>query len=124
MNCCDSLLDRTIWISFVALVCSTEQSEHDLLRQFARQKNRDMKCCGNSLDRTPGYDLLIQMVKRNRVCYDFHCFGDIIGSFVAIPEVILVISDVDLDNFLKFDKQLAKILSTNGFFEPPRLKQV
>ena len=40
--------------------------------------------------------------------------GNIVGSFLAISEVILVIPDVDLDNFLKFDKKFAKIILEMG----------
>ena len=41
--------------------------------------------------------------------------GEIIRSCLAISEVILVISDVVLDNFLKFGKTSAKIILKNGF---------
>ena len=45
----------------------------------------------------------------------FYGLGDIIRSFLVIPEVILVIPDVGLDNFLKFGKQFAKHILKNGF---------
>ena len=48
---------------------------------------------------------------------------DIIGSILAIPEVILVLPDVNLDNFLKFVKMSPKHILKNGFFELARLKQ-
>ena len=38
----------------------------------------------------------------------FHGLGDIIKSFLAISEVILVIPEVDLDNFLIVGKQTVK----------------
>ena len=38
-----------------------------------------------------------------------------IRSFWAISEVVLVISDVDLDSFSKFGKKFAKNILKNGF---------
>ena len=49
--------------------------------------------------------------------------GDIIGSFLAISEVVLVISDVDLDNFLKFGKKFARHIPQNKIAELARLKK-
>ena len=44
----------------------------------------------------------------------FHGLGDIIGSFLAKSEVILVILDVDLDNCLKFGKKFANTFCKIG----------
>ena len=40
----------------------------------------------------------------------FRGLGDIIGSFVAISEVMLVILDFDLDSFLEFGKMFAQYI--------------
>ena len=48
---------------------------------------------------------------------------DIVGSFLAISEVILVIPDVGLDNFLKFDKKSANNILQNRFLQSARLKK-
>ena len=47
-------------------------------------------------------------------CCFLYSLGDIITSFVAISEVVLVVSDVILDNFLKVGKQFAKHILQNG----------
>ena len=43
------------------------------------------------------------------------------GTFLAMPEVVLVIPDFVLDNFLRFGKKFAKHIFHNEFFEFARL---
>ena len=116
----DLFLDWTIWIFSFTIIPSTEQSGYRILRSCPRQNNRDMKFCDNSLGNIV-YDLFRQEhIVLLLVCY---WLGDIIGSCLAISDVILVILDVDLDNLLNFGTQIANRILKNGFVELAGLKQ-
>ena len=134
---CDHSLGWTIWIWFVAIIRSPEQSGYEFLRSFARLNNLDMICCDHSLDRTIWIWFVAiirstehrdmnfgqKLVQQHRFFFFVFVlawghywiiFGYIGGHFCNIR--------CCFRQLLKIGKKSAENILKNGFFELARLK--